>query len=202
MKLHLGCGSVRLDGWVNVDVDAPEADMHLDLRKPLPFDDASVDFIMNEHFIEHLLREEGLSLLRECRRVLRPGGVLRLSTPDLGFIATCYLTGKLGEWEGLWMPATLCRLMNEGMRSWGHQFVYDADELSAVLKEAGFQDVRFMPWRESDIPELAELEARPFHGELIVEASGEAPRSVSTMPASIPQGWRIRLMSAVRRVVR
>jgi hypothetical protein len=61
--------------------------------------------------------------------------------------------------------------MNEGMRSWGHQFLYDAGELSRILLEAGFANVKFVQWRESTIDELAGLETRPFHNELIVEAS-------------------------------
>lgn len=179
MKLHLGSGTIRFEGWLNIDLDTPEADLHLDLRAPLPFDDSSVDFIMNEHLIEHLVREEALALLSECRRVLRPDGVLRLSTPDLKFLTSCYHAGKLDEWEGLWMPATLCRMMNEGMRSWGHQFMYDTEELSGILAEAGFARVAYVPWRESDHAELVGLETRPFHGELIVEASGTLPGSTA-----------------------
>jgi predicted SAM-dependent methyltransferase len=179
MKLHLGSGTVRFEGWVNIDLDAPDADMHLDLRAPLPFGDSSVDLIMNEHFIEHVLREEALALLVECRRVLRPDGVLRLSTPDLKFLTTCYLSGKIDEWEGLWLPSTLCRMMNEGMRSWGHQFLYDAEELTGIMAEAGFTRVDYMSWRESEHAELVGREKRPYHGELIVEASGmlEQPAS-------------------------
>ncbi len=200
MNLHLGSGSVRLDGWVNVDLDAPEADMHMDLREPLSFEDSSVAFIMNEHFIEHLTREEALSFLRECRRVLRPDGVLRLSTPDLKFLTERYLSGALDEWEGLWMPATLCRMMNEGMRSWGHQFLYDRDELSGIPAEAGFADVRYVAWRESARAELAGLEARPFHGELIVEASGRISDSGAVETSRSRSGWRRRLKAAAQSI--
>ena len=171
MKLHLGSGTVRHEGWLNVDLDAPSADLHLDLTQPLPFDSGSVEFIVNEHFIEHVARTDALGLLKECHRVLCADGVLRLSTPNLKFLTVCYLSRKLDEWEGLWMPANPCLMMNEGMRSWGHQFMYDADELRALLLESGFADVRFVGWRESAVPELANLEARPFHGELIAEAS-------------------------------
>jgi predicted SAM-dependent methyltransferase len=180
MKLHLGSGTVRYDGWVNVDLDTPEADVHLDLRKPLPFDDCSAEFIVNEHFIEHLTRDQGVAFLRECHRVLAPRGVLRLSTPNLRFIMERYLAGDIREWAGLWEPATPCRLANEAMRLWGHEFVYDADELTLVLREAGFSEHRFVAWRESEISELAGLENRPFHGELIAEATkpaGHSPRS-------------------------
>ncbi len=61
--------------------------------------------------------------------------------------------------------------MNEGMRSWGHQYLYDAEELVLVFKEAGFGSVVFQRYQESLHPELAGLESRPFHHDLIVEAT-------------------------------
>jgi predicted SAM-dependent methyltransferase len=170
MKLHLGSGRVNLTGWLNVDLDAPEADMHLDLRAKLPFEDQSVTHIYNEHFIEHITREEALSLLKECHRVLRNDGVFRLSTPNLKFIAISYLSRSVAEWGELWKPANPCFLMNEALRLWGHQFVYDAEELTQVLTEAGFDSVQFVKFGESSNDELVGLETRPFHNELIVEA--------------------------------
>jgi len=193
MKLHLGSGSVRFEGWLNVDLDAPSADMHLDLRQVLPFEDESVEYIMNEHFIEHLTRDEALAFLKECHRVLRADGVLRLSTPDLEFLTVRYLARDIEEWKGLWLPETPCRMMNEGMRSWGHQFMYDAEELSGILAQAGFGEVRFARWRESAIPDLVGLEDRPFHGELIVEASRRsrvAAPDDADLPAGVDGSWQ------------
>lgn len=171
MKIHLGCGTNYIKGWVNVDLDSPLADVHLDLRCPLPYPDASVNFIFNEHFIEHVTREEGLAFLKECRRVLIPEGVFRVSTPDLRWLVAQYVSGKLDEWTDVgWVPETSCRLFNEGMRLWGHQFVYDLPELLLTLREAGFTDVRQMKHRESIHSDLVGLECRPWHQELIVEA--------------------------------
>lgn len=56
------------------------------------------------------------------------------------------------------------------MRFWGHQFIYDETELIILLKEAGFLNVRRMPWRESEHPELRNLETRPYFDDLILEA--------------------------------
>ncbi|MBK7953705.1 MAG: methyltransferase domain-containing protein [Candidatus Accumulibacter sp.] len=171
MKIHLGCGSNYLDGWVNLDLDSPVADTHADLRNPLPYPDASVDFIFNEHFLEHLSREQGVVFLRECRRVLKPGGVFRVSTPDLRWLVAQYVSGKLDEWADVgWMADTPCRLLNEGMRLWGHEFLYDLPELIQTLRGAGFGNTCSVAHRESSFPELAGLEGRPWHRELIVEA--------------------------------
>lgn len=175
MKLHLGCGSVNLEGWVNIDLESPAADMHLDLRKTLPFSDGSVDYVFAEHFIEHVERHEALRLLQDLVRVLAPGGVIRLATPDLRFLAATYLAGNLDEWGDLWRPDNAANLLNGGMRLWGHQFVYDAEDLEALLFEAGLTRRNFQPWRESAHVALKGLETRPFHQDLIIE--GTKPRS-------------------------
>ncbi len=170
-KLHLGSGSIRLEGWLNIDIEAPQADLRLDLRRPLPCAENSVRYVFSEHFIEHITRPEAVRLLRECWRVLAPGGVLRLSTPSLQWIIEKYQEKNLTEWGDLWRPATPCQMLNEGMRSWGHQFVYDMDELTAVLADAGFASLEWGDWRRSRHAELNGLEQRPYHRELIVEAT-------------------------------
>lgn len=171
MKIHLGCGTNYIKGWLNVDLDSPLADVHADFRHPLPYVDASVDLIFNEHFLEHITREEGSAFLKECRRVLKPGGVFRVSTPDLRWLVAQYVGGKLDEWNDVgWTPETSCRLLNGGMRLWGHQFVYDLPELLGTLREAGFSDIRQVRHGESSRAELVGLECRPWHQELIVEA--------------------------------
>lgn len=171
MKIHLGCGTNHIKDWLNVDLDSPIADTHADLRNRLPYADESVDFIFNEHFLEHITREEGIAFLRECRRILKPGGIFRVSTPDLRWLVAQYVGGKLDEWSDVgWVPETPCRLLNEGMRLWGHQYVYDLPELLGALREAGFSDVYPVRHRESAYAELVGLECRPWHQELIVEA--------------------------------
>lgn len=172
MKLHLGCGTNPIPGWLNIDLDSPMADRHADLRQPLPFLDATVERIFSEHFIEHITRDEGAALFKECRRVLQPGGVLRLSTPDLRWLVAQYIAGRLDGWRDVgWTPDTPCRLMNEGMRLWEHQFLYDREELTAALRSAGFDRVQDRRHHESPHPDLVGLECRPWHRELIMEAS-------------------------------
>lgn len=93
-KIHLGCGSVYFSEWLNIDLDSPVADLHLDLTKPLPFEDCSATHIFNEHFIEHISRTEALKFLIECRRVLSFNGVIRITTPNLRFLIASYLVSK------------------------------------------------------------------------------------------------------------
>ena len=79
-KLHLGCGPNRLPGWFNTDLKADgEYVFRLDATKPFPFPSNSFEEIFTEHMIEHIPYTKALSMLKECYRVLQPGGKLRSS---------------------------------------------------------------------------------------------------------------------------
>ena len=83
-RLHLGCGSVTPAGWVNADIFAgPGIDLVADLRKGIPVADASFDYIVSIHVLCELGVWDQVPVLQEIRRVLKPGGVVRLSLPDL-----------------------------------------------------------------------------------------------------------------------
>ncbi|WP_149499024.1 class I SAM-dependent methyltransferase [Roseiconus lacunae] len=89
--LHLGCGPRLIEGWLNVDITGSNFDLDLGDGN-LPFPDSSFTAILSQHTIEHLhLTEELLPLLRECERVLQPGGQLWLSCPDIRKICVSYL---------------------------------------------------------------------------------------------------------------
>ena len=90
-KLHIGCGENLLEGWLNSDL-YPGSDrvLHFDATGRFPFADATFDYVFSEHMIEHVPYEGALSMLRECRRVLKPGGRARISTPDLRFLVGLY----------------------------------------------------------------------------------------------------------------
>jgi len=85
MKLNLGCGYKKLDGYVNVDSDALCApDVLHDLEKfPWPFEDGSADEILLEHVLEHLGRDFSVfaSIMKELYRVSAPDGALRILVP-------------------------------------------------------------------------------------------------------------------------
>ena len=81
-RLHVGCGRERLDGWVNLDNQSlPGVDLVTDVTEGLDF--ADVEAVYAEHFLEHLTVDQALDFLLECHRVLRDGGLLRLTTPNL-----------------------------------------------------------------------------------------------------------------------
>jgi predicted SAM-dependent methyltransferase len=179
MQLHLGSGRQHFDGWINVDNQPlPGVDRVLDVTEGLPFED--VGFVFAEHFIEHLAYVDALVLLRECRRVLRDDGVLRLSTPNLDWVWASHYRLDLGEPE----QVKACFDLNRAFRGYGHAFLYNERTLAATLRDAGFADVVRCAYGESAHPELRGLERHeksPDWGSLshivIVEASGRGGRA-------------------------
>jgi predicted SAM-dependent methyltransferase len=174
LMLHVGSGSNRFEGWINIDLNTPEADLNHDLRLPLPFPDSCADYIHNEHFIEHLTIPEGLVFMRECFRVLKPGGVLRTATPDLRYVAFRYFFNwKNQDWihkygyEWLQTPA---EMMNLVFREWEHKFIYDAEEMSRRLREAGFARIKREKLNASKHAQLRNRETRK-DSRLILEAT-------------------------------
>jgi predicted SAM-dependent methyltransferase len=92
MKLNLGCGSRFNPDWVNVDFVAySEGVIKCDLLSKLPFGDKSFDVIYSSHVLEHFTPVNAESLLWECHRVMRDGGVLRVVVPDLEILVKAYL---------------------------------------------------------------------------------------------------------------
>jgi len=169
-RLHLGSGGRLLDGWANVDINGL-GNLVWDLTRPLPIPPGRVRFVYTEHFIEHISLADSRRLLSHARRVMAPGSVIRISTPDLKALVDDYQAGRLIRMDHAeWYPETLCQMVNEGMHWWGHTFLYDEAELTRLLRECGFSDVRRVKWGESDFPELRGLESRPDFDDLIVEA--------------------------------
>lgn len=90
--LNFGCGSVFHPAWVNLDAApaAPGVIAH-DLRRDFPYPDGSFDGVYGSHVLEHLEPSAAARLLGECRRILKPSGVIRIVVPDLETIARLYL---------------------------------------------------------------------------------------------------------------
>ena len=90
--LNLGCGRHFHADWLNVDLVACDPHvMQADLTRGVPFPEGRFDAVYHSHVLEHLDQEAGRSFLRECHRVLSPGGVLRVAVPDVEQIARQYL---------------------------------------------------------------------------------------------------------------
>jgi SAM-dependent methyltransferase len=143
-KLHVGCGSHILPGWLNTDLSILNRHgiVYLNARRKLPFPNESFQFIFNEHFISCLSLEEALQFLVECHRVLRPGGVLRTSTLDLAFLARLWTSADVGGQEYVrWATDSFihgpyyspCLVINNLFYGFGHKFIYDPACLAWAL---------------------------------------------------------------------
>lgn len=142
----------------------------LDICQPLPFAGASVDWVYAEHLIEHVSLSAGIAWLAEVRRILAPGGVLRLTTPDLAAYVDGYRAGDTffsrhrGRMRaaglGPPMPARRAFMFNQLFYLYGHRWLYDHEELVHALVSAGFPASRIerRAFRDGARPDVADLD--------------------------------------------
>jgi len=183
-KLQLGTGSNPLPGWLNTDLSPDLYPEHrdkivlLDAAKPFPLDDMTFDYVFSEHQVEHISEQDARAMIRECFRVLRPGGRVRIATPDLEAIVGLY-GDPLSEseqryvrwvmerfWPEIQSGNPRCYAINHIFKHHKHQFIYDYETLQALLTDAGFAEVVRRQPGESDDPVLRGVEA---HGRVIGE---------------------------------
>jgi len=171
-KLHVGCGTNRFDGWINADID-PRADMIVFLQKKLPFGSNSLEIIYSEHVLEHVSYARCVFFLKEAYRTLKPNGVIRISMPDLDYLIDSY-QNNWKEMEWISWPEysfikTRAEMINIAFRWWGHQHLYNKEELARALREAGFTTFAFQEYGKSEFKDLIGLETRS-DSKLIAEA--------------------------------
>jgi predicted SAM-dependent methyltransferase len=169
-KLHLGSGPHLLPGWLNTDSMSSDAIAYLDFTREFPFENDTFDYVFNEHAIEHIPYEQGIGMLREAFRVLRPGGRIRVVTPDFAFLKALHSPEKSAlqkayiKWAieqsfgGSAPPYAEMHLINNFFRNWGHQFIYDQPSLTGALETAGFTGFKRYEVGESDDPACRGLE--------------------------------------------
>jgi predicted SAM-dependent methyltransferase len=171
-KLHLGCGPYVHHGWLNTDFSPqrPEV-LFLDASQGFPFADETFDYIFSEHMIEHLTYQDGISMLRNCYRILKPNGKIRIATPDLAKILALYTKEKTEE-QHFYIRALTdgflkdvdqyheTYVINNAFRNWGHLFLYDQEILTRSLQRVGYTNIVMQPIAVSDDPHLQNIECR------------------------------------------
>jgi len=194
LKLHIGCGKGHLPGWINIDVHP--APLAMNVLRGLPFADGSADFVFVSHLLEHLYFPRDVQpFLGELRRVLAPGGIVRIVVPDIGKCIEAYVNNdrefyasRRETWP--WWPANPTRLEDFlGYAGAGpepaflfesHKYGYDFETLQRVLREAGFASIFESAYMASEhatlrVDEISVV-ARAMYGQrhysLFVEASG------------------------------
>lgn len=160
VRLHFACGHNPIPGFLNIDRSCwakefaaahPEAYFLLPtVGIALPLPDASVDFAFHEDFIEHIGQLDQISFLAEVRRVLRPGGVHRVNTPNLIWTMQTRSRFELG-FDGVYM----------GERQWEHLALFSPASLKEVAQLVGYSQVHFNG-RGQSISPLAIPDRRPY----------------------------------------
>lgn len=147
-RLHLGCGKRDFGpDWIHIDGgDFPHL-KYSSITDLSQFRNNTVDLIYACHVLEYFDRDEVVMVLNEWKRVLKPGGVLRLAVPDFEELVHLYQTNKvkvediLGPLFGKWTM---------GRKSIYHKTTYDKESLSKLLLEIGFKEPRYWDWKHTE----------------------------------------------------
>ena len=168
LKLHLGCGPVHLDGFINIDI-AP-APLAMNVLWGLPFDEGTVATVYLSHLLEHLFYPtDVMALFGEIYRVLAPGGVVRVVVPDIAKCLAAYARGDHAFFAARrenfsWWPADASLLENfltyAGVGPEprylfeSHKYGYDFATLAKALAKAGFAEITHSEFQCSRAPAL------------------------------------------------
>jgi SAM-dependent methyltransferase len=172
-RLNWGCGDWVVPGWVNSDVKGGDGIVACDIRAGLPFDDDAFDYVVSIHALPELSYEELGPAIAELRRVVKPGGTLRLALPDLEKSVDAY---RRGDRSYFLIP-------DEDMQSLGGKLalhvvwygysrsVFVREFIEELLLRGGFTEVHHVGYREtrSAHPEIVSLDNREAES-LFVEA--------------------------------
>ncbi len=161
-KLEIGSGMNPQPGYEHLDVrsDLPHIDHVHDINRPLPFPEATFDEILSRSCLEHISWRQIANLLRDWRRVLKPGGKLEIWMPDFEYLCRMYLQGQTDqhldpeyiaiarEKLGTYSPATWAMIKMFAGQDYPENFhtaVYDFETFASILRLAGFEGVERIP---------------------------------------------------------
>jgi len=174
-RMNWGCGNDVRSGWINADLkDLPGVDVVGDIRVGLPLDDDVLDYIVSIHALPMISYPDLVPVLQELKRVLKPGGVLRLALPDVDKGIDAYRRGDLSHF---FVP-------HEDVSSLGGKFVvhmlwygysvtlFTRDFIEELLAKAGYRDIRHCVYQETatELDGIIELDNREGES-LFVEAT-------------------------------
>jgi len=173
-RLHWGCGGSTPEGWINSDVrEFPGVDLVCDIHEGLPLESGSIDYAVSIHALQEVAWLDLVVVLGELRRVLKPGGVLRLCLPDLDKGIAAYQRGDrdyflVGDEDA----ESLAAKFITQMLWYGHsRLLFTHDFIAEALQKAGFVRAERCDFRQtkSPWPEIVELDNRENES-LFVEA--------------------------------
>ncbi len=197
IKVNLGCGPRGIDGWVNYDwgilpllsklpvlqkivfgaklipsfysVKWPKLEL-VNIKHKLPLEDNSVDYIYCSHVLEHFEPWEALSILKECKRVMKNGSILRIVTPDIRKMIHIYLNSSSNTrasrvlcnmWWGFDKDKQPINFMSKLSRKFTreHLWNYDEEEMTALIKSADFDHLTWVSVGKGEVPDIERLDS-------------------------------------------
>jgi len=143
IKLHLGCGNRRKDGYINVDVFPGQNVDEVFSIDSIPYDDNSVTAIYSEHVLEHLPFNRTEKAIKEFYRVLKEGAELHLKIPDLEQCCKQYVASAGDAFKRWWYKCTIYGIQQsqagEPDEAQIHKSGFSKDEIKIVLERNGFK---------------------------------------------------------------
>jgi predicted SAM-dependent methyltransferase len=174
LLLHVGAGDKPIPGWVNIDrSDGPGIDLVADVTEGFDFHDAAA--VYAEHFLEHLPVADAVRFLGDVHRALAPGGLLRITTPNLEWVWATHYRLDLDDEE----KRTKAIGLNRAFRAWGHCFLWNRELLETALAACGFTGIDWCRRGESRHRLFRDLESHETYvdvGELQHVIIAEATR--------------------------
>ena len=145
MKLHLGCGTKKIEGYCNIDCrDTAAVDVVDDVSVLSKFADGTADVVYASHVLEHFSRHKYKEVLKRWHDVLKEGGILRIAVPDFEQIAKYYLeTGDLRAVSGILYGG-------QDYPENNHFWCWDFEQLKKDLKEVGFNVIVRYEWQQTE----------------------------------------------------
>jgi len=173
-RLNWGCGTEPQPGWINSDIkEDPTVDISCDILEGLPLEEGSIEYVVSIHALPELRYPDQVPALMELRRVLAPGGVLRLALPDLDRAIEAYRTG---DRDYFLVPdedaqALGSKLIVQLLWYGYSKTLFTYDFIAELLRRAGFDQVRRCEFQQthSPYPEIVSLDNRREES-LFVEA--------------------------------
>ena len=178
--MTIGCGKNVLRGWLNTDLYPQKSELasgvYLDAGIRFPFRDDTFNYIYSEHIFEHLTFTESCNMLKECYRVLKPKGTMRLALPHFEFLLELYqdpearisreyikstIRDQLPEVHKVLGESEYANVyvINNFYRDWGHEVIHSTESLKQLIERFEFKNVEQKEVGKSDISFLSNLEA-------------------------------------------
>jgi predicted SAM-dependent methyltransferase len=157
--VNVGCGAFPLEGFCNIDYIWGPRRYCFDVTRGIPLATASVKGIFSEHCLEYLKVDQCLAVLRDFRRILKPGGVARIVLPDGGLYCRLYMQAISGEavtWPYPELGKPPIYYVNRIMSGYGHYsgFIYDFEAFKEIMLSAGFREVHREAYLQGRDPRL------------------------------------------------